>query len=254
MTFVTTTLLASSDSNEDEVCSKPPVSYNRCSSVTPSYPDSSSANSTPATGKGSSRSRIPKYVNRARVSDAQPESSDSKGRKTKKQDTASQDNKENLPAKRGTAKRGKATASQEPAKVSNGEPAKTSSRGRRKATGKQNGISSGVSSSQTKDEGCVYDFNEADIQSSKELKPEKKTTRRTTTRTKRLPAEKARSTRNDVDEAVKMVDIEYCSIEKEEESSFMEEDQFKVLDIQIPKPQLEDDDELLEKSKSHRIF
>ena len=51
-----------------------------------------------------------------------------------------------------------------------------------------------------------------------------------------------------------MVDIEYCSIEKEEESSFMEEDQFKVLDIQIPKPQLEDDDELLEKSKSHKIF
>ena len=52
-----------------------------------------------------------------------------------------------------------------------------------------------------------------------------------------------------------MVDIEYCSIKKkEEESSFMEEDQFKVLDIQIPKPQLEDDDELLEKSNSHRIF
>ena len=73
-------------------------------------------------------------------------------------------------------------------------------------------------------------------------------------RAKRLPAEKARSTRIDVDEAVKMVDIEYCSIEKEEESSFMEEDQFKVLDIQIPKPQLEDDDELLEKSKSHKIF
>ena len=52
-----------------------------------------------------------------------------------------------------------------------------------------------------------------------------------------------------------MVDIEYYSIEKkEEESSFLEEDQFKFLDIQIPKPQLEDDDELLEKSKSHRIF
>ena len=80
------------------------------------------------------------------------------------------------------------------------------------------------------------------------------TTRRKTTRAKRLPAEKAQRTRTDVDEAVKMVDIEYCSIEKEEESSFMEEDQFKVLDIQIPKPQLEDDDELLEKSKSHRIF
>ena len=74
-----------------------------------------------------------------------------------------------------------------------------------------------------------------------------KTTRRTTMRAKRLPAEKARSTRNDVDEAVKMVDIEYCSIENEEEYSFMEEDQFKVLDI-------EDDDELLEKSKSHGIF
>ena len=66
-------------------------------------------------------------------------------------------------------------------------------------------------------------------------------------RAKRLPAEKARSTRNDVDEAIKMVDIEYCSIENEEEYSFMEEDQFKVLDI-------EDDDELLEKSKSHGIF
>ena len=98
-----------------------------------------------------------------------------------------------------------------------------------------------MSSTQTRDEECVYDFNEADIQSSKEPKPDKKT-RRTTTRAKMLPAEKARSTRNDVDEAVKIVDIEYCSIEKEEESSFIEEDQFKVLDIQIPKPQLEDYD------------
>ena len=154
----------SSDSSEDEVCSKLLVSNNKCSSVTPSYPDSSSANSTPATGKGNCRSRIPKYVNRGRVSDAQPESSDSKGRKTKKQDTATQDNKENLPTKRG-----KAAASQEPSKVSNGEPAKTSSRSRRKATGKQNYISSGVSSTQTKDEECVYDFNEAYIQSSKEI-------------------------------------------------------------------------------------
>ena len=44
---------------------------------------------------------------------------------------------------------------------------------------------------------------------------------------KEQPAENA-STRNGVDKAIKMVDIENCSTEKQMKSTFLEEDQLKI--------------------------
>ena len=67
------------------------------------------------------------------------------------------------------------------------------------------------------------------------------------------PAENA-STRNGVDEVIKMVDIENCSTEKQMKSTFLEEDQLKILDIKTFKPQIEDDDEYLEESKLPTII
>lgn len=223
----------SSDSSDDEVCSKLPVSNSRCSSVTPGHQESSSANSTPSTGKASSVSRIPKYVNKAKVSGTKRES-----KKAVKQDNSTQENKENLTTKKSVTRRGKAEVSQEPAKASSGEPVK--SRGRRKVTEKQNASSVSQKSAQTKDKTCVYDFDEKDSQSKEETNEVRKpTTRRNNS--KRQPAEKARSAWKGERDAVNMVDIEYVNI-KEEETSLLEGNQYNALSIQISNPKLEDDD------------
>lgn len=227
-------LMFSSDSSDDEVCSKLPVSNSRCSSVTPGHQESSSANSTPSTGKAGSVSRIPKYVNKAKVSATQRES-----KKAVKQDIATQENKGNLTTKKSVTRRGKAEVSQEPAKPSSGEPVK--SRGRRKVTENPNASSTiSQKSAQTKDKTCVYDFDEKDLQSKEETKEVRKpTTRRNNS--KRQPAEKARSAWKGERDTVSMVDIEYVNI-KEEETSLLEENQYNAPSIQISNPKLEDDD------------
>lgn len=226
-------LMFSSDSSDDEVCSKLPVSIGRLSSVTPGHQESSSANSTPSTGKASSVSRIPKYVNKAKFSGTHTES-----KKAVKQDSGTQENKENQTTKKSVTRRGKAAVNQEPAKASSGEPVK--SRGRRKVTEKPNASSVNQKSAKTKDKTCVYDFDEKDLQSKEETKGVRKpTTRRNNS--KRQPAEKARSACKGGRDAVSMVDVEYVII-KEEETSLLEENQYNALSIQISNPKLDDDD------------
>lgn len=179
-------------------------------------------------------SRIPKYVNKAKVSATQRES-----KKAVKQDIATQENKGNLTTKKSVTRRGKAEVSQEPAKASSGEPVK--SRGRRKVTENPNASSTiSQKSAQTKDKTCVYDFDEKDLQSKEETKEVRKpNTRRNNS--KRQPAEKARSAWKGERDTVSMVDIEYVNI-KEEETSLLEENQYNAPSIQISNPKLEDDD------------
>ncbi|XP_061181389.1 uncharacterized protein LOC133189955 [Saccostrea echinata] len=252
-------LVFSSDS-EEEIGSQLPISKSSDSFVTPSNPGScSSANSTPATGKSNLKSRIPKYINRSRVSKTQRDSSASKGKKSstqvdvtletstsrdkksKEQDCVVQEDKENFPKKKSISRRGKTAANGELTKTNDVEPAKTSARGRRKATKTQVQSDSSNSGeiSQAKDD--IYDFVEGDPIDSGKSKTVRKTTRRTNARVKRQPAEKVRSAVAEInDETVDLIGhLGYCDID--EGTSPSDEDQSWTQDVQISKPELIDD-------------
>ncbi|XP_062568932.1 uncharacterized protein LOC134231045 [Saccostrea cucullata] len=268
-------LIFSSDS-EEEISSKLPIIKSNESFVTPSNPGScSSANSTPSSGKSNLKSRIPKYVNRSRVSKTQKDFSASKGKKSltqvdvtmenstsrdkksTKRDCVIQEDKENVPRKKNISRRGKAATNGELAKSEDSEPAKTSGRGRRKATKTQvqGEFSNSGEINQTKED--VYDFDEGDPIDSGESKIVRKSTRRTNTRVKRQPAEKVRSAVAEMnDETVDLIgQLGYFDIDEGTSSS--DEDQLGTEDVQISKPELTDDkclEEMLKKLEKAQVL
>jgi hypothetical protein len=263
-------MFSSDSSDEDTVCTLPVGKIGTGSSVAASNPDScSSTNSTPNTTKGNAKSKIPKYVKRSRVSKTQSDPSTdikigkqvnvqnssvqdlpvSRVKKSVKHNSVCQDNKENVPTKKTVSRGRKGISSEEPAKTSDVEPVKTTSRGRKKAVEKVVTNDCSVKKESKKMNGtkdgdtCIYDFDDDEINKPSETKTTRKTTKRMTTKGKRQPAEKARSAEadgGDGGQADLIRQIGYYSVEEETSLSSEEENQPRIQEVQISKPEFTD--------------